>query len=142
MGKGADWERRFNNHLEGEGWSVFRAGGSGGGTSGNRPDMVVGNGTYGWVVEHKFSSDRNIYLEAHEVEQIRALAEDLHLEPVVVLRWNTNEISAAEVADWFPVSPGVAGRTPSGKYSFNVEKIQSRFPPLEDYLDSDSSDMG
>lgn len=134
MGKGSDWERKFNNHLEKHGWSVLRAGGSGGGTSGDRPDMVVGNGEIGWVVEHKFSSSRNVYLEPHEVEQIENLAAGLGLNPCVVLRWNTNQVEAAWVADWFPVHPAFAGRTPSGNYSFNVEEVQEVFDPLETYL--------
>lgn len=134
MGKGSDWERKFNNHLADHDWGVFRAGGSGGGTDDDRPDMVVGNGVWVWVVEHKFSSSRNIYLEPHEIEQIRNLAKAFNAEPAVVLRWNTNQVSAAEIADWFPVTPEVAGRTGSGNYSFNVESIQDRFPPLEEYL--------
>lgn len=138
MGKGSDWERRFGNHLEDAGWGVMRSGGSGGGTSGDRPDLIVGNGAFGWVVEHKFASSRNIYLDEQEVEQIRALADAWQMEAVVVLRWNTRQVDAAENADWYPVIPSAGSRTDSGKYSYNVESIQSSYPPLDYYLDSDT----
>lgn len=134
MGKGAAWERKLTNELDDEGWAVMRSGGSGGGTDNDRPDIIAGDGDHGWVIEAKYSSDRNIYLEPEEVEQITTLAAGWNMEPVVALRWNTNKTNGAEVADWFPVSPAVAGRTPTEKYSFNVEEIQKRFDPLAEFL--------
>lgn len=134
MGKGADWERKLARHLDDAGWAVMRSGGSGGGTDDNRPDLIAGDGEYGWVIEHKFASRRNIYLDAQEVEQIRTLANGWGMEPAVVLRWNTNQVDAATVADWYAVVPGAAGRTESGRYSFNVESIMETFEPLSAYL--------
>lgn len=134
MGKGSDWERKLSRHLDEHGWAVMRAGGSGGGTDHDRPDLVAGNGEFGWVIEHKYSSSRNIYVDPAEVAQIDALAEGWGMEGVVVLRWSTRAVDAADNADWYPVAPEFAGRTESGKYSFNVEEIQDRFPPLDEYL--------
>lgn len=142
MGKGAAWERKLANELDDAGWAVMRSGGSGGGTGNDRPDVIAGDGAHGWVIEAKYSTARNIYLEPHEVDQITTLAAGWNMEPVVALRWNTNKTNGAEVADWFPVSPAVAGRTSSGNYSFNVETIQQRYEPLEYYLETDTGDMG
>lgn len=134
MGKGSGYERKLANALDEAGWAVMRSGGSGGGTDNDRPDVIAGNAEYRWVIEAKFSSDRNIYLEPHEVEQIRTLAAGWGMEPVVAVRWNTRAVEAATEADWFPVAPEFAGRTPSGNYSFNVEEIHERFEPLETFL--------
>lgn len=134
MGKGSNWERKLANRLDDAGWAVMRSGGSGGGTDNDRPDVIAGTDEYRWVIEAKFCSDRNIYLEPSEIEQIETLAEGWGMEPVVMVRWNTREVNAASIADWFPVAPGFAGRTPSGNYSFNVEDVLEQFKPLETFL--------
>lgn len=134
MGKGSDWERKLARTLTDHDWAVMRAGASGSATTDDRPDVLAGNGVHAWAIEAKYASERNIYVEPEEVEALVRFAERLGVQAVLLPRWNNNEVDAANVADWYVVPVFRAGRTPSGKYSLNVQTVTDRFPRLDDYF--------
>lgn len=134
MGKGTDYERKLVNKLDGHGWEIVRAGGSGSGTSGARPDLVAGDGDRLWIGEAKFKSVRNIYVEPEEVEQIITVAEAFGGIPVLWPRWNTADVDAVDTADWFVVNPYLLPRTGEGRYALNCDDVTERFPALDEVI--------
>lgn len=134
MGKGSDYERKLAKTLTDHDWAVMRAGSSGSATTDDRPDVLAGNGNHAWAIEAKFASERNIYVEEAEVDALVRFAERLGVQAMLLPRWNTREVEAADVADWYVVPAFRAGRTPSGKYSLNVQTVTEAFEPLDSYL--------
>lgn len=123
MGKGAEYERDLANTFdEAPGWSVVRSGGSGSGTTGDRPDLIAGNGDRVLVVEAKYSSDRYIYLTEAEANVLASVAVSFNAEAVAALRWNSKQVEGAE-AEHYLAPLSAASETPSGKLSFKAPEI-------------------
>lgn len=123
MSKGSNWERDLANILDEAGWGVLRCGGSGGGTSDDRPDLIAGCPEDGrlWVIEAKYKSGRNIYLEPQEIAQIRQLATAFGGEPIVAARYDSRSVDAE--ADWYLFKPHQLPTTGSGKYAVRVADL-------------------
>lgn len=134
MGKGATYERKLSNAFEAAEWGVLRTGGSGAGTSDDRPDVVAGDGETLLVIEAKFASSRNIYLEGQEIRQITNLAAAFGGTAAIFPRWNTRKVDAIDTADWFVVSPHHIPQTDGGRYALNCEKIAEEFPTMSEIV--------
>jgi Holliday junction resolvase len=141
MGKGSGWERKLANVFDDHDWSIVRAGGSGGGTSDDRPDVIVGKNALIWVIEAKFKSSRNIYVDEAEIKQIENISHDFGGVGAIAARWNTNKVSSVDEADWFMVPLGhpAMGKTASGRTSLNCDKITSECSTLTDILEGSDS---
>lgn len=113
MGKGSDYERKLaRKFTESSRWSVVRSGGSGGGTDGERPDLLAGCGSKCYAVEAKYTSYPPIYLEQREVDALKSFADNLQANAVIGARFNAVETEAE--ADHYLVPTGYLRETQGG----------------------------
>lgn len=89
MSKGASYERELLGLYEADGWKVIRATGSGSGTDGDRPDILVGHPTRGrFAFEAKFrDSDSHLYVTKDEANALGDWATAFDATPLIAVRW-------------------------------------------------------
>lgn len=115
--KGDRRERELVNRLEAAGFAPMRAPASGSATERELPDIICGNGTYGYAIEAKSSSGDPIYIDGEEVDDLRYFAEMLGLEARLAARFDHES--------WWFLTPSDCHRTESGNYRIKLEEAQS-----------------
>lgn len=139
--KGSHRERELVNRFRDAGWGALRLPSSGSATDRELPDVLAGrldslrfyvNGdgidlietkSELLAVELKSGADTTLYVEAHEVENLRTFAQTWGARPLLGARFTSQ---ASGTATWL-VSPDEArGPTASGLYGLPVSDIDER----------------
>jgi len=118
--KGDRRERELVNELDERGWAVMRAPSSGSATQRELPDVLAGNGERTYAFEAKASSEKPIYLDEREVENLRHFASKFGAQPRLAIRY--------DYRDWAFFDPGhpLVHQTDGGNYRVRREDVDGR----------------
>ena len=81
-------ERDLVKILENKGYSAVRVVGSGGGTERPLPDILTGNAKNIYGIELKSSSKNVIYIEKHQIQNLKKFCENFGAIPIICIKFN------------------------------------------------------
>jgi Holliday junction resolvase len=122
--KGDRRERELVTRLAEAGFAPMRAPASGSATGRELPDVLCGNGAYGYAIEAKASAGDPIYVDGEEVADLRYFAEMLGLAPRIGVRFDREP--------WWFLRPEDCHRTDGGNYRVKRSEARERGRRLDD----------
>lgn len=106
--KGARGEREVIDELEERGFACLRAPSSGSSTDRELPDVLAGNGDDFYAIEVKRGGGERVYLDEHEIEDLKYFADRFGAQPLIGVRFDYGE--------WFFLWIDDLHETPEGNY--------------------------
>ncbi|WP_435062837.1 Holliday junction resolvase Hjc [Halobaculum sp. EA56] len=122
--KGDRRERELVNRLADAGFAPMRAPASGSSTERELPDVICGNGEYGYAIEAKSSAGDPIYIDSEEVTDLQYFAEMLGLSARLAVRFDREP--------WWFLAPADCHRTDSGTYRIKLPAARSKGLRVDD----------
>lgn len=126
--KGAARERELVNRFDADGWGALRLPSSGSRTARELPDVLAGRKLetdYGqaWAIELKSGQATTLYVDASEVDDLRAFAHRWGARPLLAARFTTQASSTAT----YLIEPERArGPTDGGRYGLPRSDSEER----------------
>lgn len=142
--RGAARERELVNRFDAAGWGALRLPSSGSATARELPDVLAGRPveatpkagwthpkptrTYArlWAAELKSGAQTTLYVDAQEVDALRAFAETWGARPLLGARYTFGSGEHYDRTDTYLIKPEDARRTDGGAFGLPVEDIDDR----------------